>query len=223
VVFAYGASASYETAPRLLAEIAERCPEIELGTRVDSVPGIVSAIEQGSVDVGVIRCPPDTPSLEIRPLRRERQGLLVRSDHALASADAVEIWQLSEETLLLHPREANPGHYDAVLGLCQARGARPRVMHRNLSFDLAHTPIARGRAVAIVGESAQTGLPSELRWVPLSPPAELEIALLVRRDGRAPATDRVLEAAAEIAVSLGWTTATVTRADKPAAGHAARL
>jgi DNA-binding transcriptional LysR family regulator len=221
VEFAYGASASYETAPRLLAEIAERYPEIELSTRVGSVHGIVSAIEQRSVDVGLVRCPPDAPWLEIRSLRRERQGLLVRSDHRLAGGAVIPVSELAGETLLLHPRDANPAHYDAVLALCANHGVRPTVMHRNLSFDLAHTPIARGQAVAIVGESAQTGLPSELRWVPLSPSAELEIALLARRDGRTAATDRVLDAAAEIAASLGWTTA--TGADEPPAGHAATL
>jgi hypothetical protein len=40
------------------------------------------------------------------------------------------------------------------------------VLLRSLSFDLAYTPVAKGDAVAIIGESSRQGLPDELRWCP---------------------------------------------------------
>ena len=49
---------------------------------------------------------------------------------------------MANETLALHPRDANPGHYDAVLGLCREHGFEPRVVVRTLSFDLAYSPVA---------------------------------------------------------------------------------
>jgi DNA-binding transcriptional LysR family regulator len=111
-------------------------------------------------------------------VRREAQGVLLRDDHRLAAAEAIEASRLRDETLLLHPREANPGHFDAVLALCAAAGFEPRLALRALSFDLAHTPVAAGDAVAIVGESTQTGLPPDLAWRPLVPPVAFEVALL---------------------------------------------
>ena len=108
--------------------------------------------------------------------------------------------------LLLHPREANPGHYDAVLGLCRARGFEPRVLLRTLSFDLAYTPVLRGEAVVIIGESSSSlGLPEQVCWMPLVPPASFEVFLLARRHNRSPAVNRLFDAAAAISGELGWT------------------
>ena len=76
---------------------------------------------------------------------REAQGVLVRRDHELAAGASVALVQLGDCQLLLHPREANPGHYDAVLALCHGAGVEPRVLERNPALDLAQTPIVEGR------------------------------------------------------------------------------
>ena len=102
--------------------------------------------------------------------------------------------------MLLHPREANPGHYDAIVELI---GDAP-VELRDVSFDLAQAPVADGRAVAIVGESTRVGLAAGLAWVPLEPPVALPVELLARSGDRPPAVDRLLAAAEEIADELGW-------------------
>jgi hypothetical protein len=105
----------------------------------------------------------------------------------------------------LHPREANPGHCDAVLGLCRAHGFEPRVLLRRLSFDLAYTPVLRGEAVVITGESTSSlGLPEQLRWMPLFPSADFEVSLLARRHNRSPAVNRLLDSAAAISGEFGW-------------------
>lgn len=75
---------------------------------------------------------------------------------------------------------------------------------RTLTFDLRYSPIAQGDAVAIVGESTTSELPGELYWLPLTPPANLEVSLLARRHNRSAAVDRMLDAAAAIADELGW-------------------
>jgi DNA-binding transcriptional LysR family regulator len=135
----------------------------------------------------------------------ERQGLLIRRDHRLASRSAVSIVDVADDPLLLHPRDANPGHYDAVLGLCCEQGFEPRVVLRTLSFDLAYTPVLRGEAVVITGESSSSlGLPDDLVWLPLLPPASFAVSLLARRRNRSPAVSRMLDTATAISGELGW-------------------
>ena len=87
---AYGASASYETAPRLLQALAESHPGITITTAVKSVGEIVAGLTDGSIDLGLVRCPPHELELEARTIRRERQGLVLRRDHRLASGAAVK-------------------------------------------------------------------------------------------------------------------------------------
>jgi DNA-binding transcriptional LysR family regulator len=204
VVVAYGASASYETAPRLLRALAERRPGIAVTTQVRSVPEILAGLDDGSIDLGIVRCPPSRADLESRTVRRERQGLLLRRDHPLAAHDAVHLAELGGERLLMHAREANPGHYDAIIGLFRAQGVEPRVLLRTLTFDLAYSPVAGGEAVAIVGESSRAGLPDELCWVGLEPDTALAVSLVARRHKRSPAVAGLLETAADVARELGW-------------------
>ena len=205
VVIGYGASASYETAPKLLEALATRHPEVRIATSVLSVADIVAGVTEGSIDLGLIRCPPADTRLETRLIRREPQGLLLRRDHRLAGQPSATVADVADDQVLLHPREANPGHYDAIIALCREHGFEPRVLLRNLSFDLAYTPVARGDAVAIIGESSRQGLPDELRWLPLSPPVALDVSLVARRYNRPAAADRMLETAAEVSATLGWT------------------
>jgi LysR substrate binding domain-containing protein len=165
---------------------------------------ILDAVGEGAIDAGLVRCPPSRDGLEAHAVRHERQGVLLRGDDARAGAATIELSQLSDVALLLHPRDANPGHYYAILALCRAAGVEPRVLERSPALDLAQTPVVDGRAVAIVGESSRTVLPAALTWVALSPPATLEVALVARAHDRSPALERLLASAREAAVRLGW-------------------
>ncbi len=204
VVVGYGASASYETGPRLLARLAELHPGITISTSVRSTGEIVAGVGDGSLDLGLVRCPPRTADLESRVIRLERQVVLLRRDHRLASRPTVEVADLAEETLLLHPREANPGHYDAVLELCREHGVEPTVALRALTFDLRYSPIVEDGVVSIVGESTTSGLPAQLRWVSLDPPACFEVSLIARRYNQSRAVSQVLDSAVAISEDLGW-------------------
>jgi DNA-binding transcriptional LysR family regulator len=123
--------------------VAERA---DLTTAVKSANEIVQGVRDGSIGLGLVRCAPGSADHELRRIRLERQGLLVRCDHRLASRSAVGIGDVADDRLLLQPRDANPGHYDAVLELCRQRGFEPRILLRTLSFDLAYTPVLRGEA-----------------------------------------------------------------------------
>lgn len=213
VVLGYGASGGYETVPRLNQALAERLPALSVTTRVMPTEQILTGVRDGTLDVGVVRCPPETADLDSRLLRLEPQGVLLRRDDPRAAGAAVSLDDLEEMPLLLHPRDANPGHYDAVVAVCRERGLEPTVVHRTLTLDLAQWPVARGEAIAIVGESSRVGLPDDLIWLPLAPEAVLESRLLSRRLGRPPAVERLLRAAEEIARELGWI-------DPAPAGHA---
>ena len=130
--------------------------------------------------------------------------MLLRRDHALAAGAAVALADLGDAPVLLHQRAANPGHYDAVLGLCRAAGVEPRVLERSAALDLAQAPVVEGRAVAVVGESSRTVVPPALTWVALSPPMTLDVALLARGRDRSPALERLLATAADAAREHGW-------------------
>ena len=204
VIVGYGTSAGYETAPRLLGALAQHLPDLHVATRVRSADEIVAGIGDGAIDVGIVRCPPSAAGVESWLLRLEPQGVLVPDSHPLAHRDEAALDDLRGETVLLHHRSANPGHYDAILAMLERAGIEPRVELRDVSVDLPHTPVLQGRAVAIVGESTRVSVPPRLTWVPLRGPATLEVRLLARALNRTPAVDRFLAASQQVADGLGW-------------------
>jgi hypothetical protein len=197
LTLAYGSSAAYETAPRLLSELATRLPDLHVRTRVLPAPEIVSGVADGTLDAGIVRCAavPGAPVL-----RREPQGVLLPREHPLATRATVGLGALTDQTLLIHPRQENPGHYDALRALCPGNAVR----ERHVAFDLGFTPVKAGEAFAIVGESARPGPGDALVWLPLDPPVAFEIHLLAHAVNRSPATTRFVELAQEIAEDLGW-------------------
>ena len=190
IALGYGSSAAYETAPKLLAELAKRLPELAVRTLVLPALEIVASIENGTLDAGIVRCAPGGMLL-----RREPQGVLLPPAHPLAERETVAL-EAIDDPILVHPREQNPGHYDALLALF---ATPPRLLERTVAVDLAFTPVAQGEAVAIVGESASA---PGLVWRPVG--AALDVHLLARPLNRTPATVRFLEQAQQIARGLGW-------------------
>jgi len=204
VSLGYGVSASYETVPELLRGLMGRLPEIQVTTQVLSTSQILAGVHDGTIDIGTVRCPPPDPGLVTRLLRLEPQGIELRQDDPRAAAGSIRLDAIADMPFLMHQRDANPGHYDAVLAVFRDRGVEPRVVHRAVALDLALTPLVAGEAVALAGESARLGLPGDLVWLPLDPPAAFETRLLTRAGGTTPAAERLLDAAEEVADDLGW-------------------
>ncbi|WP_438292916.1 LysR family transcriptional regulator [Streptomyces sp. HUAS TT7] len=200
----YSTSTGYGTAPTLLAALASAHPHLAVTTRLLPTADIVSGVIDGTLDAGLVRCPPPAPELVRTVVRLEPQGVLLPASHALAARDSVSVSELAGERLLVHPREANPGHFDAILGIFEGAGSEPQLLLRQLSFDAAHTPVARGEAVSVLGESAVDGLPATLVWRPLHPSATIELHLLTRGRGRRPAVAHLLRTASETARVEGW-------------------
>lgn len=200
----YSMSTSYETAPALLAALAERLPGLTTTTRLLSTAEILAGVADGTLDAGLVRCPPPTPELVRTLLRLEPQGVLMAADHRLAAGTTVDTAELAAETLLIHPREANPGHYDAITALLDRAGISPKLMLRPLSFDAGHTPVVRGTAVSVVGRSVAAGLPAGLVWLPLAGGAAIELHLLTRGRTARPVVAQLLRTATETARAGGW-------------------
>ncbi|MCX5175388.1 LysR family transcriptional regulator [Streptomyces goshikiensis] len=200
----YSASTGYETTPTLLAALAEAHPGIKTGTRLLPTAEILAGVADGTLDAGLVRCPPPTPQLVRTLLRLEPQGILMPKDHPLAAGSDVDVDALADETILVHARHDNPGHYDAITGIFDRAGISPQLRERQLSFDAAHMPVTQGQAVSVVGESARPGLPAGLVWRPLSPAAAIEIHLLTRGTAERPATARLLQVASRTARTHGW-------------------
>jgi len=201
----YGMSAGYETGPTLLRVLTEECPGIEVSARVMASGDIVNGVLHGLLDVGLVRCAPRLDGLNYTLVRLERQGVIISKDHPLArGAESVDPAALDGVKLLLHSREQNPGHYDAVMRILEAAGAQPEILVRGQHYETSYGPVSSGEAVTMVGASGQVGLPAGLLWLPLDPAAAMEVHLINRTDERSASVERVLRVAEAAAERNGW-------------------
>jgi LysR family transcriptional regulator, benzoate and cis,cis-muconate-responsive activator of ben and cat genes len=202
---AYSPSAGYETVPRLVEALGARYPGVEVAAEVTPTAEIVRAVLDRRADIGVARTPVPADGVRLRLVRLERQGVLVPAGHGLARGPEVELSAVAEHPILVHPRAANPAHYDLLLELFRSAGLEPRLLERPVAFDPTQRVIREGHAIGLVGASSLAGIADGLRWVPLADPApRLEVQLVLRDVEPSPAADRFERVAVAFAATAGW-------------------
>lgn len=208
---AYSPSAGYETVPRLVEALGARYPGVEVAAEVTPTAEIVRAVLDRRADIGVARTPVPADGVRLRLVRLERQGVLVPAGHGLARGPEVELSAVAEHPILVHPRAANPAHYDLLLELFRSAGLEPRLLERPVAFDPTQRVIREGHAIGLVGASSLAGIADGLRWVPLADPApRLEVQLVLRDGEPSPAADRFERVAVAFAAAAGWLRAAET-------------
>lgn len=203
VTLAYTASASHDTAPVLAAALRDALPAVSVRTIALPRADLLAGLAAGTLDAGIVRCPPPRTDLTVTTLRDEPQGVLARGDHQVfAHTEPLTLGHALRFPLLLHDRAANPEHWDAVMRWCAAAGIEPQIRPRLISFDVSYSELLAGDAVAIVGAMA-AGLPAGLTWRPLTPPLTVPIGLITR-DPEDPAIARVRGVAEATARASRW-------------------
>jgi DNA-binding transcriptional LysR family regulator len=200
---AYPLSAGHDTAPRLVQAVHDAYPNIVITTEVLPSPQVLAAVGSGRADVGIARAPQPTEGVRLRPLRRDRMGAIVADSHRLARRDTVPLTAVADFPVVVHPRSANPSHYDFVVGLFTARGLQPDLVERDIAFDLTHRFVTGG-AVELVGRSSAVGLPGNLTWVALDDDEDVTVALALPLGQHPPAVDRFEQVSRAYAADNRW-------------------
>lgn len=101
--------AAAELTPLILDEVADSLPGTRLSVHELSMTDQVRALQDGDVDVAILRPPVDTPDVEVEVLFEEPRVAMVPDGHPLASARTAWVADLLDEPFAL----AAPGAPDA--------------------------------------------------------------------------------------------------------------
>ncbi|MEN0012404.1 MAG: LysR substrate-binding domain-containing protein [Solirubrobacteraceae bacterium] len=202
---AYAASAAHGSAPPILAELHAREPDLAVQARMASTVDAIAGLRGGTLDAAILRAPVDIEGLAAYVVRREPQGVVMREGHPLAQGTTVALAALAGTTILIHPRDANPGRYDLLLRASRDAGFEPSFEEPLLAFDPTHSTVAASDRVSIVSDPG-AGLPPGLVWLPIEPALTLDVVLLTPLVAAAsPAAVASLVAAADaVARRSGW-------------------
>lgn len=146
--------------PGIIRKFARLHPGVRLELNESPTATQVKALREGEIDCGFFH--PDSQSLtglQTKVLLKERNGILLPSDHPLAKKSAVRLKDLATTPFVLFPRSLNPGFYDRILTAFSRAGISP---------EIAEEIWPRANAVGLVraGLGATFITPSEARHVP---------------------------------------------------------
>ena len=198
----YAASAAHGSAPPILNELRARSPEIEIDAHMLCNADAMRLLHAGELDAAILRAPEGTDGLATHLVRRELQGVVLAEDHRLAGAPTVPLAALDGTTIVIHPRIANPGRYDAIVAACKAAGIEPDLSQPLLAFDPTHAMVRGTDRVTIVSDPGGA-LPPGLVWRPMSPVFALDVRLVTPLIPAGPVVD-LLQAASVVAEASGW-------------------
>ncbi|RNC97033.1 MAG: LysR family transcriptional regulator [Oricola sp.] len=156
----------------------------------------VQLLLDGRLDAGIVIPPIDEPGLIVQPLWRESLVVLLPEYHALADEPEINPRQLVEERLILPHADFGSGSHQQIVEALTVDGKPPVADQYTFSRDSSMTLVGHGYGVAFVPSSLGIDKTAPVAVRPFAPPApELQIAVAVRDDERAPELLRLLNRA----------------------------
>jgi DNA-binding transcriptional LysR family regulator len=160
-----------DTGRDVLAELEARLLEADL--RLEWVEATTSEqrvlLDQGRIELGVLRLPLDPAGLWLSGPLRQELGVITAPDHPLAGETPVALSELDGQRLLMFSRSIAPGLYDDLLAQCMANGYRPGEITQGIrSSDslVVQRELATGAAV-MFGTREWASRSGAFRWRPV--------------------------------------------------------
>ncbi len=145
--------------PGILREFHRKFPGIRLELGESPTAVQLGALQSGELACGFFHPDASTPGLKTRLLLREKNSVLLPSDHPLAAQPVLRLRDLASTPFVLFPRAHNPGFYDRVLAAFSRAGVTPRIAEEVW-------PRANGVGLVRAGVGATFMCPSEARHLP---------------------------------------------------------
>lgn len=161
--------------PALLGDFKAKYPEVNIRLQVGNTEGIVSMVENNTIDLGVVEAPVHNKNLVVDTCRMDQLVLIVQPGHPLAKEKSVTMDKLVEYPYIC--REEGSGTREVMLEHMQANGVDSTNLH--IVMELGSPEAVKGAVEAGMGISvlSKATIAKELSLgtlvaVQLNPPIE---------------------------------------------------
>jgi DNA-binding transcriptional LysR family regulator len=131
--------------PQLIAALRESQPEAQVEIRELTTPEQLTALRDGTLDLGLVREPVDDGKLSRRTLLVEPLGVSLPASHPLAARADLSLRELAGELFVCFPRAWAPSLHDVLAGELRTLGVEARFQ------DSAHLSTTVGLVAAGAG------------------------------------------------------------------------
>jgi len=139
--------------PPLLGDFKERYPDIVIHLKVANTEGIVSMVENNTIDLGVVEAPVSNKNLVVEVCKQDQLFAIVPPGHPLADQETVDLTQL-----LRHPficREEGSGTREVIVDYLQVQHDCSATF--NIAMELGSPEAIKGAVEAGMGVSVVSG------------------------------------------------------------------
>jgi DNA-binding transcriptional LysR family regulator len=176
-------SAALAILPPLIHRFSDRYPNVKLRLRELGTRQQLEAIEQGEIDLGIVRGPVWNAGIAGRLIATESLLIALPAQHRLAHETIARIAELEEDGFIMYPHERRAALAEETLRLCHAAGFDPRVVQEANEIYTICGMVAAGLGVAVVPDSARAIALDGVVYLPIDDPrAELERWAVWRED-----------------------------------------
>jgi DNA-binding transcriptional LysR family regulator len=134
--------------PALLGDFGARYPEVTIHLRVSNSDGIVSMVENNTIDLGVVEAPVGNKNLVVEMCREDHLVAIVPPNHDLANLESVEIRQLLDYPFIC--REEGSGTREVINEYLENNACDTAM---NISMELGSPEAVKGAVEAGMGVS----------------------------------------------------------------------
>ena len=180
-------SACYSILPVLIRRFRQDHPLVDLEMLELTPQQQIEAMEQGSIDAGLLRPPVGPGCLLAETLFAEPVLAALPVDHRMANEKAIDLKKLAEEAFVMFPRHHGPGIYDVIMKACHDAGFTPNVSYAPNQMQTLLAYVAGGLGIALVPQSLFVFHPGQIVYRPLkNKRVRVELAMISRRKDENP-------------------------------------
>jgi DNA-binding transcriptional LysR family regulator len=181
----YAAASLPGVVPRALQRLAATMPRLEASMEEGDALELVDDVRTSRLHAAIVSLPAPTSGLRVTLLGEQRAVAALPVRHRHAVQPELRLTQLAPERIVVLPRDANRGFYDAVVASCREAGLAPTLLELpDGHIERALLAVAAGLGMALLPEAvAERYVAPGVRFVPLAGAQPgVGAAVLTRRD-----------------------------------------
>ncbi len=174
-----------------------RYPEVYLAFQSEGMTSLdrLELMNTGKTDIVFTHPPPPRQTMDFDAVQIVNDPLIavLPASHRLAALGTIDVAELANEPWVIHPRENDPPIYDRIIGLCEASGFTPRVVHETAHMLTRLGMVAGGFGVNLV-HSAWRNIPYPgVAYVSIEPTDYVAVSCFWRRDNTNPLVTKMVD------------------------------
>ena len=151
-----------------LSSFRRHFPDVHIQTREINTREQIAPLNEGSLDLGLMRNTQLPDSLAWEGILREPLMAMIPHDHPLASRPAVSLAELANEPFVFFDPQVGTGLYDDILGLMRRYDLAPVITQEVGEAMTIIGLVAAGLGVSILPASFKRVQLREMRWVTIA-------------------------------------------------------